>query len=156
MTQQDEKHQIDITSYRPCTKYYTNIVTIVKKMSTKKSVWISMYEMKIKLCWAHGEVQCRDEPLPQIFLLWTPSGIMMAGRAAAPSLRGHMHLEGLESRHCALNYSRSAMWGYGLPMLYEEHVMVVVQLVMHLFLQACFIPNFKHGMSEKIIFFRKM
>ena len=43
----------------------------------------------------------------------SPSGIMMAGRAAAPPLRGHMHLEGLESRNCALNYSRTAhakMW----------------------------------------------
>ena len=40
----------------------------------------------------------------------------------------------------------------GLPMLYEGHVMVVVQLVMHFFLQACFIPNFKQGMSEELFF----
>ena len=43
----------------------------------------------------------------------------------------------------------------GLTMLYEGHVMVVVQLVMHLFLQACFIPNFKHGMSEELFFSEK-
>ena len=43
----------------------------------------------------------------------------------------------------------------GLPMFYKEHVMVVVQLVMHLFLQACFIPNFKHGMSEELFFLEK-
>ena len=47
------------------------------------------------------------------------------------------------------------MLRYGLPMLYEGHVMVVVQLVMHLFLQACFIPNFKHGMSEELFFSEK-
>ena len=44
----------------------------------------------------------------------------------------------------------------GLPMLYEGHVMVVVQLVMHLFLhQACFIPNFEHVMSEELFFSEK-
>ena len=38
-------------------------------------------------------------------------------------------------------------------MFYKQHVMVVVQLVMHLFLhQACFVPNFEHVMSEQLFF----
>ena len=41
-------------------------------------------------------------------------------------------------------------------MLYEEHVMVVVQLVMHLFLHhACFISNFEHVLSEGLLFSEK-
>ena len=38
---------------------------------------------------------------------------VMAGQTAAPPLKAHMHLEGLESKHYALNYSRTAhvrMW----------------------------------------------
>ena len=34
-TQHDEKQYIDIIFYRPCTKSYTNIVTIVKKCRQK-------------------------------------------------------------------------------------------------------------------------
>ena len=38
-------------------------------------------------------------------------------------------------------------------MLNEDHNMVALQLVVHLFLnEACFFPNFKHRMSEELLF----
>ena len=45
------------------------------------------------------------------------------------------------------------MYARGPLMLDEEHSMVVLQLVIHLFLnQACFILSFENRMSEELLF----
>ena len=140
--------------YLPCTYSYLKFNLSKSYINGQKNICRNKYEIKIKMWWALGEVQCcRDEPLSHLFRLHL---LEFGGTSRSPSMEWHMHLEEFESRYCASNCSRTAHVWRGPLMLHEERNMIALQLVIHIFLNlACFSPNFKHKMSEEWFFQKK-